>query len=110
MHLLRCGEITSATPNCEVWKHFGLDDKKPEPSKEQIPVVEITTSIPKNLKDYKFMYWDGYHKEWKLACTMHSPNDERAISMADDYYERDGCASWHTKCVLFDGNRMVKIY
>ena len=89
MHLLRCGEITSATPNCEVWKHFGLDDKKPEPSKEQIPVVEITTSIPKNLKDYKFMYWDGYHKEWKLACTMHC---------------------WHTKCVLFDGNRMVKIY
>lgn len=73
-----------------------------------IPVVEITTSIPANCKDYQFMYWDGYHKRWNLACTMHAPNDERAISMADEYYEENG--DDNTKYVLFDDNRIVKIY
>ena len=75
-----------------------------------IPVVEITTSIPANCKDYQFMYWDGYQKEWKLACTMHSPNDERAIKMTDEYYEEHSCDGWHTKFALFDDNRIVKIY
>ena len=109
MHLLRCGEISSATPNKDVWKLLNIvEDKKPEPHKRPIPVVEITTSIPANCKDYQFMWFDEYHQRWNLSCTMHAPNDERAIRMADEYYEENG--DDNTKYVLFDDNRIVKIY
>ena len=37
MHLLRCGDITSATPNKDVWKLLNIvEDKKPEQEQEDV--------------------------------------------------------------------------
>lgn len=76
--------------------------------KNLIPVVEITTSIPKDLKKYEFMWFDEYHRQWITSHIIMADTDERAISMADEYIDESG--GFDSKCMLCENGRIVKIY
>ena len=61
MHLLRCGEISSATPNKDVWKHFTFNEN----SGDSVWVCkqEFGLDLFKTQEDAIKAFWNEYHNQ-----------------------------------------------